>query len=1242
MQPALEPLAPIVQPAPAPLEIEQPLVGLDDEPAPHGLAQLDLMDWFHTGPIVDAPVLVHEGIVFPRAVQGSSARPPPPAGAAPCKPMDNKRKEDSDNDSDDESLPPLHSIGSTGPAISTSATTATTTSPTGAATTSFMDALRMSGADTLDTSTPAGRAALAWWIKRYHAGLAAKIAADTPVGNSGVIDTLTSNSVNAPVITKIAAPVSYSYSSKIIEMTIDTSDTPSSYVSELNKSVTNSSDTPEGYPSTFDYDTIAIYDWAEPSTAGVIIELDALAAPAANDSPALIVPVIDSPALIAPVVTVDTHAFPAPPTTAAPARRFGITGTTAPIVEETPAPTKHPSIPYSVALSALSIYVDNLALGTKWSDDNVRPTPEMVNEWLTVCETHWRSALMPTLLQLHKSGMRIELNMGVWFTPTTDNMGYIFNGMSQTINIERLQAIRDLKAPALKNLESIYKLRGVLVSFSRAVGTPAYSQSCAMFTELIVNYQRTGRHIKDAWGPQHDEALEICKREIINAPPVYVNDPALPTHLWTDASTTGWAAVIVQYGRDGYPRINAAFAHSFKDAKLKYGTRHKECFAIVASLRKLRQLKMIWRGLICHTDHANLTYLESTDDPLLLTWLHELACSGILVQHKPGAYNEAADGLSRVGATPDATDTSSTPRLRRVSPEMAEQFEKCRIEALAPEQRHLHLALPTLATLLAHCTSDATLAAPRSTATDTPSPISIAAVTPSPPVHPVKHFMDMQVTFTEEEINSMSNDSAFKRVGVTDAMGGHLGALWMHGQRTVIPASQQLFIDDLLHKAHDQAAHPGAEMTLAYLGPVYWPSMKADVLAYTASCPSCQVIKTPISRGPRGGLRVNNVREPFSVMMVDHMMMTPVSDSGKVGIVHMMCPLTRFSELVAVDNLTASLTLDTVITGWIARHGFPSMIRCDGSKSFEGEFEEFCRDNRIELSIDAPYNPEQRGRLERAHKEFGRIIKSATMQGTQGLWDLAVPQAQMMFNAAVNSSINLSPYEAAYARPFRTASINFTPTIEAHFSTREAFIAHAEHIENIVRLSDELSSHVRAHAYAASHAPAPSFSVDEMILLHTDVINSKLGSPSHWLPGYAVTKIGPEPHMYTVAKLGADGGPGAPVRVNVSRMRKYNASRTPLHGSTVLLNPGESIFTQIVGHTLLNKSKPGEHLEIEVLWANGTRSTAPIADIKASAPAKLEDYISANGIPMASVTRQIKRDTERTSPTDGARGTPSQ
>jgi hypothetical protein len=992
-----------------------------------------------------------------------------------------------------------------------------------------------------------------------------------------------------------------------------------------------------------------------------------------------------STTVIAPIMTSPARGSPTGPDTTT-TTRYGLTGSITP-VKETPAPVKHPghSITYTVALSSLTCYIDNLALGTKWSDENVRPTPEMVNEWLSVCKTHWNSTLKPTLSQLHVSGMRIELNKGVWFTATTNNLGYIFDGQSQVINNERMQAIRDLSAPAVKNLESIYKLRGILVSFSRAVGSVAYSESCAVFTALIVDYQRTGRLIKDAWGPQHERALQVCKDEILNAPPVFTTDPALRTHLWTDASTTGWAAVVVQYGHNGYARVNAAFAHAFKDAKLKYPTRHKECYALVAALRKLRQLKMQWRGLIAHCDHSNISFLQSTDDPLLLTWLHELAFSGIMIQHKPGIYNDTADGLSRVGASTNPEDNETTPRLRRVSNEMAKQFETEYLESLVPEARHLHYAVPTLATLLASHAStppvtnatlpasshtptppvtDATVSgtppATNATVSSTPhtstpttnatvtgtphtstSPVTIAAVSPTP-THPATRFMDMQMTFTEKEIESMRSDAAYQYVSITDAMDNHVGKLWMRGSRSVIPASQQLFIDELLHKAHDQAAHPGADTTLSFLGPVYWPSMKADVLAYTSSCPSCQVIKTPTTRGPRGSLRVNNATEPFCTMMVDHIAMTPISESGKTAILHMMCPVSRYSELVAVNDMSASSTLDATLTGWIARHGYPSTLRCDGSKSFEGEFKTFCEANSIAIKVDAPYNPEQRGRLERAHKEFSRMIKTATMQGTQGLWDLAVPQAQMMFNAAINSSLGLSPHEAAFARPFRSATVNITRAFETQFSTREAFIAHAENIKNIVCLADELSSLARAHAYANSHDAAPTYNVGEMILLHTDMIESKLGTPSHWLPGYVVTKVGPEPHMYTVAKMDAEGNHGAPVRANVSRLRKYNATRTPLHGATILLKPGESVFTQIVGHKLLNKSKPTEHLELEVLWANGTRSTAPIADIKATAPAKLSDYITANGIPMASVNRQIQRDNERTSPPGGARGTPSQ
>ena len=219
-------------------------------------------------------------------------------------------------------------------------------------------------ASALTSSTPAARAAMAWLWKRKRASLIAKIEINcTPESDSIVIatsDSIVSSApvgdkivINTPEIDSIVIATSDSIVSSMLvddKIVINTPEidslviaTPTSNVIVIMPSgYSNVTDTLVGYTSSkIDYDAIMLHDWSW-STTSTIIELNAPATPIA----------LDLRSLIVPVTTVDAPAFPTPSATAEPAQRLGLTSTIAPVVEETPAPTKHPgNIPLSVVSS---------------------------------------------------------------------------------------------------------------------------------------------------------------------------------------------------------------------------------------------------------------------------------------------------------------------------------------------------------------------------------------------------------------------------------------------------------------------------------------------------------------------------------------------------------------------------------------------------------------------------------------------------------------------------------------------------------------------------------------------------------------------------------------------------------------------------------------------------------------------------------------------------------------------------
>lgn len=74
-------------------------------------------------------------------------------------------------------------------------------------------------------------------------------------------------------------------------------------------------------------------------------------------------------------------------------------------------------------------------------------------------------------------------------------------------------------------------------------------------------------------------------------------------------------------------------------------------------------------------------------------------------------------------------------------------------------------------------------------------------------------------------------------------------AVWLRDGLFFIPSEASDMQLEFLRAAHDHSGHGGEHRTLRRLhdDAVCWPRMRADVSAYVASCPRCQIAKASVS-----------------------------------------------------------------------------------------------------------------------------------------------------------------------------------------------------------------------------------------------------------------------------------------------------------------------------------------------------------------------------------------------------------
>ena len=210
------------------------------------------------------------------------------------------------------------------------------------------------------------------------------------------------------------------------------------------------------------------------------------------------------------------------------------------------------------------------------------------------------------------------------------------------------------------------------------ISIPPYSQRIAPLHQLLETfYTRAGKRRKRplrnlslsySWGATHDSAFADIKQQI--AASVKLAHPKSDHNmcLFTDASDTHWAAVLIQVPtEDEHKAVNEQrheplcfLSGYFSGSSADWSVPEKEGFAIVESSCRLDYL-IIGHEVNVFTDNANLVYLY---DPYgqnpgisrqtaskLMRWAIKLSAFRYLMIHLPGDQNVWADMLTRWGVT---------------------------------------------------------------------------------------------------------------------------------------------------------------------------------------------------------------------------------------------------------------------------------------------------------------------------------------------------------------------------------------------------------------------------------------------------------------------------------------------------------------------------------------------------------------------------------------------------------------
>ncbi|XP_018497315.1 uncharacterized protein LOC108865118, partial [Galendromus occidentalis] len=175
-----------------------------------------------------------------------------------------------------------------------------------------------------------------------------------------------------------------------------------------------------------------------------------------------------------------------------------------------------------------------------------------------------------------------------------------------------------------------------------------HSRMIKNYSSLTAPLNRLIGDVPYEWGMVEQEAFDKLKELLSSEPVIRPFQVNVPTVLITDASGTGWGAVLEQ---ENQPVEYCS--GRWNTTESKWSTTRKEFRALVNAVQKWKYF-LIGSQFTVITDHQAIAkgFRHDCDDPVLFRWARKLDGYSMVVQHRPGLTIAHADALSRKPFTP--------------------------------------------------------------------------------------------------------------------------------------------------------------------------------------------------------------------------------------------------------------------------------------------------------------------------------------------------------------------------------------------------------------------------------------------------------------------------------------------------------------------------------------------------------------------------------------------------------------
>lgn len=246
--------------------------------------------------------------------------------------------------------------------------------------------------------------------------------------------------------------------------------------------------------------------------------------------------------------------------------------------------------------------------------------------------------LKEVLDKLTKSGFSINLKKCSFLCKEIEYLGRVISNGNVKPAVGKIQAL--INSPVPQNVRQVRQFLGLAGYFRKYIA--GYSTKTSCIARL------TKKGIEFSWGQEQENVRQELIKCLTSEPVLAIFDPELPIEIHTDASSTGYGAVLLQIHKDSSKRVVAYYSQVTQGAEPRYHSYELETLAVVKSLKHFRHY-LVGTPFTVVTDCNALKATQSKKDllPRIARWWMYLQDFDFNIQYRKGIMLPHADYLSR-------------------------------------------------------------------------------------------------------------------------------------------------------------------------------------------------------------------------------------------------------------------------------------------------------------------------------------------------------------------------------------------------------------------------------------------------------------------------------------------------------------------------------------------------------------------------------------------------------------------